>query len=355
MLLRCDCLLSFYCQMFCHNIVNRAQCDLPLYVVFFPHIFQCQCFVTCNTHMLIFSWGFWQLLFPELRLHHLCLISFYSSLSSCSSSTINLISLFTSMAFSEFSFMLCTQNFHLNILLYYIVCFLNNTIFFVIFYLVFCAAFKTVWLTYFTNVIVYLIFISEHFATRILQELSVIFLGKFLRLIFYCKYYITWCSSTFILSSFFTSVGFSLFTFIVSKIFRLFSCCLLIFHIIFSWSFLSSQHQFILCCLDFSFFLYFCCLINLLRYLEAGARAGTGTGAGAGAEVGAGAGAEVGAGAGAGAAAGAGEGKNKLYEDWLSPPCGVWVETCHQLISIKEENYLNLGPKQYLPSFSDSH
>ena len=32
MLLRCDCLLPFYCQMFCHNNVNRAQCDLSLHV-----------------------------------------------------------------------------------------------------------------------------------------------------------------------------------------------------------------------------------------------------------------------------------------------------------------------------------
>ena len=95
----------------------------------------------------------------------------------------------------------------------------------------------------------------------------------------------------------------------------------------------------------FQFFLHFCCLINLLRYLEAGAGARAGTGAGAAA----GAGAEVGAGSGAGA------GINNLYEDWLSPPCGVWVETCHQLNSEKEENYLNLGPKQYLPSFSDRH
>ena len=74
-----------------------------------------------------------------------------------------------------------------------------------------------------------------------------------------------------------------------------------------------------------------------MRYLEARAGKGAGAGAGAGAEVGEGA------------------GKNNLYEDRLSPPCGVWVKTCLQFISEKEENYLNLGPRQYLPSFSDSH
>ena len=137
-----------------------------------------------HTHAYSFSWRFWQLSFPKLHLHHLCPISFYTFLSSCSSSKFNLSSLFTSMAFSELSFIQWTPNFHVHILLYYQVCFLNNTIFFVIFYLIFRAALKTVLLTYFTNVIVYFISISEHFATIIIRELSVLFLGKFFQLIF---------------------------------------------------------------------------------------------------------------------------------------------------------------------------
>ena len=57
MLLRCDCLIPFYCQTFCHNNVNRAQRDFPLYVFFTP-IFQCQFFVTCHTHTcLLFFMG----------------------------------------------------------------------------------------------------------------------------------------------------------------------------------------------------------------------------------------------------------------------------------------------------------
>ena len=94
------------------------------------------------------------------------------------------------------------------------------------------------------------------------------------------------------------------------RLFGLFSCYLLTFHIIFSSSFHSSQHQCLPCCLDFSFFLQFCCLINLLGYLESGAGEREGTGAAAaGAEVGAGAGVGVGAGAGARA------GKSNQYED----------------------------------------
>ena len=57
-----------------------------------------------------------------------------------------------------------------------------------------------------------------------------------------------------------------------------------------------------------------------MRYLEAGAGARVRTGAGAEAAVAAAA-AKVGAGSGAWA------GIYNLYGDWLSPPCGVWVET----------------------------
>ena len=118
-LLRCDCLLPFYCQTFCHNIVKRAQCDLPWYI-FFTHIFNVNVLLhVTHTHSYSFSWRFWQLWFPEFHLHHLCLISFYTFLSSCSSSTFNLSSLFTSMAFSELSFILWTPNFHVHILLYF--------------------------------------------------------------------------------------------------------------------------------------------------------------------------------------------------------------------------------------------
>ena len=72
-----------------------------------------------HTHAYSFSCGFWQLWFPELHLHTLCLISFYIFLSSCSSSTFNLSSLFTSVAFSELSFILRTPNFCVHILFYY--------------------------------------------------------------------------------------------------------------------------------------------------------------------------------------------------------------------------------------------
>ena len=86
-------------------------------------------------------------------LNFICIIYvwffFYIFLSSCSSSTLNLSSLFTSMAFSELSSILWTLNFNVHILLFYLVCCLNNTIFFVIFYLIFCAAFKIVWFPYF--------------------------------------------------------------------------------------------------------------------------------------------------------------------------------------------------------------
>ena len=99
---------------------------------------------------------------------------------------------------------------------------------------------------------------------------------------------------------------FLLFSYLSYKIFRIISF------------FSASMYSF---CLDFdfSFFLHFCCLVHLLRYLEAGAGLRAGAGAEAGAEAGAGAGARAGTGAGtgtgAGAGAGAGAGKNNLYEN----------------------------------------
>ena len=133
---------------------------------------------------------------------------------------------------------------------------------------------------------------------------------------FYCKYFIIWCLSTFILGSFFTLMGFSVFTFIVCKTFCLFSFCLLIFHIIFSWPFLSSQHQWHPCCLDLSY----PSLEIPRRRNRSRSRSRSRSREGAGA------------------------GKNKLYEDLLSPPCGVWVETCHQLISEKRGKLFKFRP-----------
>ena len=88
----------------------------------------------------------------------------------------------------------------------------------------------------------------------------------------------------------------------------------------------------------FNFFLNFCCLITLLKYLVVKAGAGAGTGAGAG----------VGVGAGAGAGVEVGAEKKHLYEDWPCPLCGVWVETCHLWISEKEEKLYQLLPKKRL-------
>ena len=45
----------------------------------------------------------------------------------------------------------------------------------------------TGWFTYFINVIVYFISISEYFAKIILPELNVLFLDKFFQPIFHCK------------------------------------------------------------------------------------------------------------------------------------------------------------------------
>ena len=165
--------MIFYFLFIAKRFASIMSTDLSVIFLymFFKPILKCVCFFTCHTHL-------W---FPELHLRHLCLISFYILLSSWSSSTFNLNSLFTSMTYSELSFILWTPHVHVHILLYYYVCFLNNTIFFVIFYLIFCAAFKTIWFTYFTNVIVYFISISDNFATIILWDLSVLFLGKFVQ------------------------------------------------------------------------------------------------------------------------------------------------------------------------------
>ena len=150
-----------------------------LYMFFYTHCSMPMFCYMSHTQAYYFSWGFWQLWFPKLHLHYLWLISLKKILSSCSSSTFNMSSLFTSMAFSELSFILWTPHVHIHILLYYYVCFLNNTIFFVIFYLIFGTAFQTIWFTYFTKVTVYFISISDNFATVILWDLSVLFLAKF--------------------------------------------------------------------------------------------------------------------------------------------------------------------------------
>ena len=84
-----------------------------------------------------------------------------------------------------------------------------------------------------------------------------------------------------------------------------------------------------------SFFLVFCCVINLLRCL--GAEAGAGSGAGAGAR----------------------EQEQEQIKTWqvgsLWPVYGVQSETCPQGISEKRKNYFNCTTKQYGPSFSASH
>ena len=98
---------------------------IVLYMFFYTRCSMPMFGYMAHTHAYSLSWRFWQLWFPKLHLHHLCLISFYIFLSSFSSSTFKLSSLFTSMAFSELSFILLTPNFHVHILLYYLVCFLT--------------------------------------------------------------------------------------------------------------------------------------------------------------------------------------------------------------------------------------
>ena len=165
MLLRCDCLLPFYWQIFCNNNVNRAQCDLPLY--FYTHFSLSMFCYMSHTHAYSFSWGFWQLWFPELHLYHLCLIFFFTFF--C-----HLVA-HQHLTWAHYLLPWPFQN----SLLYCGLQIFSIPLFFVIFYFIFCAAFKTVWFRFFTNVIVYFISISENFATIILQELSVLFLGKF--------------------------------------------------------------------------------------------------------------------------------------------------------------------------------
>ena len=105
MLLRCDCLLPFYCQTFCHKM--STELSVIFLYMFFTPIFQCQCYVTCHTLMLIiFHGGSGNCDF----LNFICIIHvwflFTFFLSYCSSSTFNLSSLFTSMAFQN-SFSYC--------------------------------------------------------------------------------------------------------------------------------------------------------------------------------------------------------------------------------------------------------
>ena len=76
----------------------------------------------------------------------------------------------------------------LHILLCDIVCLLHNLVILVILNLIFGAAFMTGLFTCFINVIVYFIYISEHFATIISPKLCVLNLDKFFQPTFDCIY-----------------------------------------------------------------------------------------------------------------------------------------------------------------------
>ena len=102
-------------------------------ISFFTLIFQCQCLLTCHTQQPILFHGV-----------------------------------------SGSSFMLWTLHFQ--------VCFFCP--YFLMFHM-------TSWFTYFINLIVYFISISEYFATIILPELRLLFLNQFFQPIFHCKCLIT--------------------------------------------------------------------------------------------------------------------------------------------------------------------
>ena len=98
-------LLNILSQKFHQNSVCSSS------ISFFTPIFQCQCLVTCHTHRPINFHGVLAAS-SESSLSDLTLYV----LSSCCSSRFNLRSLLTSMAFSELSFILWTQNFQIFIL-----------------------------------------------------------------------------------------------------------------------------------------------------------------------------------------------------------------------------------------------
>ena len=178
MLLRCDCLIPFYCQMFCHNNVSRPQCDLLLYVFLHP-FFNANVLLHVTHSCLLYFIGVLE-----------AMISWTSSASSMSDYFLHFFCHLVAHRHLTWAYYLLPWPFQ-NYLLY---CglqmfmsisffifkspFSTTLFFFVIFYLIFCAAFNTIWFTYFTNVIVYFISISDNCATIILGEL---FLGFFLQ------------------------------------------------------------------------------------------------------------------------------------------------------------------------------
>ena len=122
-----------------------------------------------HTHTY-FSWGFWQLWFPQLHLHHQCLIHcnfiFFCNFVAHQHLTLAQIDfngLFRTpfhTVDSLFSYFFCLSLFFsLHILFPKYFCILNITVFFLIFNLIFGAAFITRWLNCFINVIVY-VFLS---------------------------------------------------------------------------------------------------------------------------------------------------------------------------------------------------
>ena len=121
----------------------------------------------------------------------------------------------------------------------------------------------TAWFTYFINVIVYFIYISEYYASIILLELSVLFLDRLFQPVFHCKCLITYhthCLTFFmgVLASVIYWSSFFFFTY-VTVFFQmfyvnmlqemLFSNYFLIFQITSTYLFLPSSHQ----CFAFNF------------------------------------------------------------------------------------------------------
>ena len=78
-----------------------------------------------------------------------------------------------------------------HILLYDWFFLLNNNVFLVIFHIIFWGAFKEGSITCFIHVIVYFLLISEHFATIISSEPSMLFLDMIFQSIYYCTCLIT--------------------------------------------------------------------------------------------------------------------------------------------------------------------
>ena len=73
----------------------------------------------------------------------------------------------------------CFFSLFFHILLHYLFLLLNNNVLIVIFNLILWGAFTRDWFTCFIDVIVYFLLFSEHFATIILQEFSVLFIYNF--------------------------------------------------------------------------------------------------------------------------------------------------------------------------------